>query len=224
VSLLAEAVTRIHSMPITHSMQGGPALDMMRALSPQLSPVNRAVLANEWLFGPLLQAQFARSPQAMALMGTTNAPTVISGGSRPNVLPGEATALINLRIHPRDTAADLLARAKHAVAGMSGVSVEWDAPPLEASPVSSTDSTSYALIAALAHAVYPQAPVAPCLVVAGTDSRHYSAVAENIYRFQAIVLSDEDLEGIHGVNEHLSVDNLGRMIHFYIGLMQAGAM
>jgi carboxypeptidase PM20D1 len=149
---------------------------------------------------------------------------VIIGGSRPNLLPGEASALINLRIHPRDTPEGLLARAKHAVSDLPGVSVEWDEPPLEASPVSSTTSTSYALIAAMSRAIYPDAPVAPCLVLAGTDSRHYSAVAENIYRFQAIELSNEDLEGIHGVNEHLSVDNLGRMIRFYEGLMLAGAM
>jgi len=224
VSLLAEAVTRIHNMPIRHSVEGGPALSMMRALAPNLSLTNRMALANEWLFSPLLQQRLASSPTAQALLGTTVAPTMIDGGIRPNVLPAEAVAMINFRVHPRDHVADLLAQARHAVADLHGVTIDWESPPLEASPTSSTTSSSYALIAALSHQILPQAPVAPGLVVGGTDSRSYSGVAENVYRFQPVLFTDDDLETIHGVNEHLSVQNLDRMVRFYIGLMEAGAM
>lgn len=224
VSLLAEAVDRIHRMPIDHRIEGGPALAMMRALSPDMSLMNRTAVANEWLFGPLLQQRLSGNATALALLGTTVAPTMISGGIRPNVLPAEATAMINFRIHPRDTAADLLRHARAAVGDLHGVTVEWDGTPLDATAVSSTTSSSYALIAALSHQMLPQAPVAPGLVLGGTDSRSYSGVAENVYRFQPILLSNDDLETIHGVNEHLSIDNLTRMIRFYAGLMDAGAM
>jgi carboxypeptidase PM20D1 len=224
VSLVAEAVDRIHAMPIEQRLEGGPALGMMRALAPELSFTNRMAVANEWLFAPLLRERMSGNPAARALLGTTVAPTVISGGVRENVLPAEATALINFRIHPRDDAADLLRRARQAVADMEGVSVEWAEPPREASGVSSTTSSSYALIAALSHDMLPDAPVAPGLVLAGTDSRHYADVAENVYRFQPIMLTAEDLERPHGINERLSVANLERMIRFYIGLMEAGAM
>jgi carboxypeptidase PM20D1 len=149
---------------------------------------------------------------------------VIGGGVRENVLPAEATALINFRIHPRDDAADLLRRARQAVADMEGVTVDWADPPREASSTSSTTSSSYALLAALSHDMLPDAPVAPGLVLAGTDSRHFADVAENVYRFQPIMLTAEDLERPHGLNERLSVANLERMIRFYIGLMEAGAM
>ena len=66
---------------------------------------------------------------------------MISGGVRENVLPAEATALINFRIHPRDSAADLLRRARQAVADMEGVSVDWADPPREATAVSSATSS-----------------------------------------------------------------------------------
>ncbi|MES1200141.1 MAG: M20 family peptidase [Pseudomonadota bacterium] len=223
ISLLAEAVTRVHAMPIEHRLDG-PTLAMMQALAPQLSPTNRMALANEWLFDPLLQQKFAETPAANASAGTTVAPTVITGGVRENVLPLEATALINLRIHPRDRAADLLARARQAVAGLQGVTVEWNAPPDEASPVSRADTDSFTLIASLSHALVPDAPVAPSLVIGATDSRLYADVAENVYRFQPIIYTPEELEMIHGVNEHISIANLERMIRFYAGLMQAGAM
>jgi carboxypeptidase PM20D1 len=132
--------------------------------------------------------------------------------------------MINFRIHPRDDAADLLRRARQEVADLDGVTIEWAEEPRDASPISSTTSASYGLIAALSHAMLPDAPVAPGLVLAGTDSRHYAEVAENVYRFQPILLTSEDLEMPHGLNERLSVDNFERMIRFYIGLMEAGAM
>jgi carboxypeptidase PM20D1 len=224
VSLVAEAVERIHAMPIERKLEGGPALAMMRALAPELSFTNRMAVANEWLFAPLLRQRLAGNPPAQALLGTTVAPTMISGGSRPNVLPAEATAMINFRIHPRDNAVDLLRRARREVADLDGVTVDWAEPPHDASSISSTTSTSYALIAALSHAMLPDAPVAPGLVLAGTDSRHYEEVAENVYRFQPVLFTTEDLERPHGVNECLTVANLERMIRFYIGLMEAGAM
>jgi carboxypeptidase PM20D1 len=224
VSLVSEAVVRIHDMPIDRSLEGGPALAMMRALAPELSLTNRMAVSNEWLFAPLLRQRMAGDPAAQALLGTTIAPTMLEGGVRPNVLPGEATAMINFRIHPRDSAADLLRRARQQVADLEGVTVDWAEVPREASGISSTTSSSYALIAGLSHAILPDAPVAPGLVLAGTDSRHYAEVAENVYRFQPILLNAEDLERPHGLNERISIVNFERMIRFYIGLMDAGAM
>lgn len=225
VSLAAEAVDRIHAMPVEQRLEGGPALGMMRALAPELTLTNRMAVSNEWLFGAMLRQRMADNPAARALLGTTIAPTMIDGGVRPNVLPGEATAMINFRIHPRDQSADLLRRARQAVADLDGdVTVEWDEAPREASAISSTESSSYALIAALSRDILPDAPVAPGLVLAGTDARNYENVAENVYRFQPIMLTAADLQMPHGLNERISIENLDRMIRFYIGLMDAGAM
>lgn len=224
VSLVSEAVDRIHSMPIERRLEGGPALAMMRALAPELSLTNRMAVSNEWLFGGLLRQRLADNPAAQALLGTTVAPTMIQGGVRPNVLPAEATAMINYRIHPRDDPEDLLRRARAAVADLDGVTVDWADPPNPASAISSTTSSSYALLAALSHQMLPDAPVAPGLVLAATDSRNYVDVADNVYRFQPLLLTAEDLEMPHGLNERISLANYERMIRFYIELMEVGAM
>ncbi len=224
VSTLALAVGRIHAMPIERGLEGGPALDMLRALAPEMSLVNRVAVSNEWLFGVLLQERMQGNPTALALMGTSVAPTMISGGVRPNVLPSQAVAMINFRIHPRDSTEDLLARAREAVADLEGVNVEWEGFTREASPVSSATSSSFALLAGLSRQILPEAPVAPALVIAGTDSRLYADVAENVYRFQPIQLTNEETQQLHGLNERLSIVNLERMIRFYIGVMESGAM
>ncbi|MDX2234663.1 MAG: M20 family peptidase [Hyphomonadaceae bacterium] len=223
VTLLSEAIIRIHRMPIEMKLEGGPAIDMIRALSPQLPLTIRAAAANEWLFSPVINQQLGADPRAAALLRTTVAPTMLEGSVKENVLPGRATALINFRLHPRDTSARILESAQAAVRGIPGVTVDWASPPNEASPVSSTTSDSYALIAAVAGAAGGGAPVAPTLVLGATDSRHYAAVADNVYRFTPAVLSDDEIAGIHGVNEKLSVANVERMIRGYIHLLTAGA-
>lgn len=224
VSLVSRAVTRIHEMHIDQSLEGGPALGMMRALAPELTLTNRMAVSNEWLFAPLLRARLADNPTALALLGTTMAPTMISGGVRPNVLPATAEAMINFRIHPRDDPADLLRRARQSVADLEGVTVEWAEPPRPASNISSTTSSSYALIAGLSRRMLPEAPVAPGLMLAGADARHYEGVAQDVYRFQPILLGAQDLEMPHGLNERLSLANYERMIRFYVAIIEAGAM
>jgi carboxypeptidase PM20D1 len=137
------------------------------------------------------------------------------------VLPQAAVARINYRIDPHDTSADILARAKAATRGLP-VELGWESPPREATPVSSTTSDGWKLVAALAGAS-THAPVAPGLVIAGTDSRSLSGVAQDVYRFQPLVLSMDGTEMIHGTNEHMTLANLALMTEFYARLMATGA-
>jgi len=222
VSLLAQAVTRIHRMPLDRRLEGSTAMEMMRAVGPDIPFPARAVIANEWLFGPLLRSRMSESPPAHALLGTSVAPTMLQAGVRPNVLPSEAIAVINFRIHPRDNADDLLRRARAATADLEGVSVEWTAVR-NADAVSSTTSSSYALIAGLARTLTSDASVAPALVLGGTDARHYRAVARDVYRFQPVVIDMAEAKRVHGIDERMTIDNLERTIRFYDAIMQAGA-
>lgn len=223
VTLLAEAVLRIHRMPIEMSLGGGPAIEMIQALSPQLPFTTRMAAANEWLFSPLINSSMGADPLAAALLRTTVAPTMLEGGPKENIIPGRAMARINFRLHPRDTSASIMARAQAAVKGIPGVTLEWEGTPNEASPVSSARSDSFALIAGMARTAAPDAKVAPSLVLAATDSRYYAGVAENVYRFAPALFTTEDVGSVHGKNERLSVDNLSRMIGGYAYLMAAGA-
>jgi carboxypeptidase PM20D1 len=75
-----------------------------------------------------------------------------------------------------------------------------------------------AVAAASAHA-----PVAPGLVVAGTDSRSLQPVSRDVYRFQPLVLSVRDTEMIHGTNEHMTLENLALMTDFYARLIATAA-
>jgi hypothetical protein len=46
-------------------------------------------------------------------------------------------------------------------------------------------------------------------MTAASDSRYMGPIADDIYRFQPLVLSVDATKMIHGTDEHISVDNVG---------------
>jgi carboxypeptidase PM20D1 len=194
---------------------------MLRTLAPTAAfPIKMAV-ANTWLFKPLLLKQIGATPAGAALLHTTIAPTMLKGSPKENVLPQDATAWINYRIAPGDTSAGVMARAKAAVGGLP-VTLGWGETKVEPSPVSSTSSEGWKVLAAVARQA-AGAPVAPSLVTAGTDSRYLQPAAHDVYRFQPMTFSIRDTGMIHGTNEHLTLANLQQCVQFYARLVATAA-
>lgn len=220
VGVLARAVTAISEDPFPMRLQG-PGADMLAVLGADAGLPLRVALANTWATEPLIVRQMAATPAGAALLHTTIAPTMLEGAEKENILPREARAWINYRIAPGDTSDEVMAKARAAVGDLP-VELAWSRPPQEASKVSSTDSESWKTIAALAADV-TGAPVAPGLVVAGTDSRFMAEVAQDTYRFQPITLSLAETAMIHGVDERMTLTNLERMIAFYARLIATAA-
>jgi carboxypeptidase PM20D1 len=217
---LAHAVTAIadNSFPMAFR---GPGAAMLQTLAAKAPFTVRMAVANSWLFKPLLIKQIGATASGAALLHTTIAPTMLKASPKENVLPQDAAAWINYRIAPGDSSALVLAKAKAAV-GSLPVTFSWVAPPLEPSAVSSTGSNGWRVLSAVAGKV-AEAPVAPSLVTAGTDSRRLQDVAADIYRFQPMDFSLADTEMIHGTNEHLTLKNLRQCVQFYARLIATAA-
>jgi carboxypeptidase PM20D1 len=218
--ILARALLAITAEPAPSRLDGPTGL-MLATLAPDAPFAARLAIANRWLFAPLLIRQIRATPAGAAMLRTTQAPTLLSGSAKENVLPERASVAINYRLLPGDSAADVAGRARRA-AGQLPVTMSWLHPPLEASAVSSTASRSWSMIAALA-AEAAHGPVAPGLMIGGTDSRQLQPVATDVYRFQPITLAEEELAMIHGTDEHMTLDNLRQAITFYARLVAAAA-
>lgn len=218
---LARAITAIHARQFPTRLEQ-PPLGTMQALAAEKGGLMKVVAANPWLFGGLIKRQMAATPAGAAQLHTTIAPTMLQGSPKENVLPQDAFGLVNYRLAPWDNAAHVLAEAKAATSGLP-VTFSWERPPREASPVSSTQSQGWKLVRAAAEAEAPGVPVAPFMVVGGTDSRYMKDVSQDTYRFQAMRLSTKETAMIHGTNEHISVDNLATMIRFFTRLIATGA-
>ena len=216
VEVLAKAVLAITDKPFPLEFKG-PAADMVRALAPDAPLLVRVAVANEWLFRRLLVREISSTAAGAATLHTTIAPTMLRGSPKENVLPQDATAWINYRIAPGITAGEVMQRATDATAGLD-VKLAWEGPAYDPSPVSSSTSNAYRVMAELA-AGEERTPVAPGLVTATTDSRHFAGLAADTYRFQPIVASIGELQMIHGTNEHMTSDNLRRTAEFYARLV-----
>jgi carboxypeptidase PM20D1 len=218
VATLARAIVAIdeHPFPLRFA---GPGASMLEALAPSAAWPVRMAVANQWLFSGMLAKQMSATPTGAAMLHTTIAPTMLEGSPKENVLPATALARINYRIAPDGSSADVLAHTKAALNEIP-VTLAWNRPPREPSPVSSTASDGWKLVAATAAAVAQKgAPLAPSLVVAGTDSRSMSGVSADVYRFQPIELTMAETKMIHGTNEHMTLINLGRTTRYYAQLI-----
>jgi len=219
---LAKAVLAINAKQFPMELRG-PAEGMVSVLAAKAGGASKMAVANRWLLGGLVKSKMADSPASAAMLHTTIAPTMLTGSPKENVLPQSATALINYRIAPWNSSKDVLERARLATKALP-VTVDFtERAPREPSPVSSTNSPGWNLIAATAKANMPGLAIAPYLVVAGTDSRSMAPVSDDVYRFQAIGLATGDIKMIHGTNEHMTFANLESLIRFYARLIATAA-
>lgn len=217
IGALARALVAVESHPMPAAIQG-VAAEMFAAIAPEMHLLNRVLLSNLWLTGPLVRSQLEKSPGTNAMLRTTTALTVVQGGNKQNVLPGRAQALVNFRLLPGDSAAGVLAHVNSTLA-QGAVTARLHGTPHEASAVSRTDSAAYRMINTAIRATFPGTVVAPGLMIGGTDGRHMALIAENVYRFAPTRAKAEDLPRFHGTNERMSVTNYGEAILFYAELL-----
>ncbi len=218
---LAKAVLAVNDSAFPLELKG-PGKQMLQSMAERKGGMIKLVAANDWLFGSILKTQMAATPSGAASMHTTIAPTMLTGSPKENVLPQTATALINYRIAPWNSSADIMARAKTATQGQP-VTLEWVNPPREPSKTSATNSPGWNVIVAAIKANSPGAAPIPYLVIAGTDGRAMQDVSDDVYRLLPFHMSLKDTAMIHGTNEHVSIDNLKRAINFYSRLIATSA-
>lgn len=219
VDVLARALQRLRSRPLPAGIDG-PVEELFTTLAAEMTFDRRLVLANLWMFEPMVVHELSSRSATDALLRTTTAPTMLSGSVKDNVLPIEATAVVNFRLHPRDTAESVIAHVRRAV-NDPRVEVEvYGAFGSEASPVSPTRGPAWELLAGTVARVLPEALVAPSLVLGGTDARHYAGLTPNVYRFVPFTVGLGDLERVHGTDERLALADYGRMVRFYRELIE----
>jgi len=221
IAMMSAALGRLDDRQLPARIQG-VAREMFATVAPEMSGFGRVALSNLWLFGPLVKKQLEAGASTAAMLHTTTALTIVEAGNKENVLPGQAEATVNFRLLPGDTLAGTLAHVKDTVADPR---FQFETLPgaVEPSKVAPTDSASYKLIERTVRELFPGTVVAPGLMIGGTDSQHYSAVSDHIYKFSPVRAKAEDLARFHGTNERISAANLAELIRFYHRLLSQGA-
>lgn len=222
IGTLARAVARVQTRPMPGRLTP-PVNEMLDRLAPEMPLPNRIVLANRWLLQRVLVRMMSGTPVSNALVRTTTAPTILRAGVKDNVLPSEAYAVINFRLLPGDTIADVERHLRAAIADDRVTITREGTMASEASPVSDSHSASFAVIEKTVNQVFPQAVVSTGIVTGATDNRHYAGVFENRYNFSPSLYHAEDVARVHGANERIGEQAYIDMIRFYAQLMQNAA-
>lgn len=215
IGILSDALVKLKPEVFGASMEG-PVRQMLDHVGPEMDWPYRAIFTNLWLFEGILKSQFAKEATTNAITRTTIAPTIIQGGVKENVLPTQSEVMINFRIMPGETIASVKERVAEVIDDeritISSNSGGFENEP---SPTSSTSSFGYGTIQKTVLEIFPETVVLPSLVIAGTDSRHYHALSEHVYRFSPMVLERSDLPRIHGVDERIGKEQYKDLIRFY---------
>ena len=154
-----------------------------------------------------------------AVLRNTISLTGLAGSNKTNVIPGVATADIDVRLLPdQDTTAFL--KTLEAIVGDTAVHITHLAnskAPLE-SPI---DTDLFRAIEKAAHDREPGAFVTTPMETAATDRPTYRKVGITTYGFSPFKIPRPEIQrGMHGNDERLSVENVGYGVRFYYDILR----
>ena len=226
VGILSSAIHNLEKNPLPGELKGATEI-MFEYIGPEMSFLPRVLFSNLWLTRDILEYQLSKSAFTNAMLRTTTAATMFEGSLAENVLPETAKATINFRIipgdsitgiieHVRNTLNDPLVKITPLSMGISG--------GIEASPISDVNSSNFTMLQYTIRQIFPHALAAPWLLIGSTDSKYFTKMCDNIYRFVPTQTTNEDMGGYHGSNERISIGSYIQTIRFYIQLIRNSSL
>lgn len=148
-----------------------------------------------------------------SMLRTSIVPTIIKGGFRSNVIPGDAEATLDVRAVP-DEDIDALAAALRKL--ISDPLVEVIPPPARgrpATPPSKLETDMFRALEGAQAKVFPGVVTLPLMVTGATDSAQLRAKGVQAYGLGSVA-GDRERASVHGNDERISVDGLGKFVEF----------
>ncbi|MCW2833827.1 MAG: dapE 2 [Nocardioides sp.] len=214
---IAKAVLRVEKSPFPATAPA-PTLELLRRLAPHLPRPVRSIAARSDRITPLVtRALVAAGPEAAAMTRTTVAVTTLSGSPALNVIASSARAGLNIRIMVGDTVAGVLAHLRKAIKD-DDIRIEL-VDEGEPSPVSPMDE-AFELLEDCIVQVFPDAVPTPYVMMAATDSRHFTRISERVYRFAPFRMTKAQRQAIHSYDEHLGITDLIEGVTWYRTLIE----
>ncbi len=182
------------------NLDGGP---------PQYRNLARALRTPEFV------RKFTQDPHHDVLVRDTFTPTVLRAGDKTNVIPPVAEAEIDGRLLPGENPVTAMADVRKAMDDSSLKTEVLLNFPSVSSPRDSRMMTAIQELAAREHAA-----VVPTMIAGFTDSHYFRERHIDCYGFIPILLTPGEMKGVHGVNERISVKELGAGIRRMVELLE----
>lgn len=167
-------------------------------MRPRITPLVRDLMAS--LGVP------EESPPAImrALLANTVSPNIVYAGYKDNVIPGEASVVLDGRTVPGEDPETFMAELRAIVGSGPTFKLLKTAPPAEASP----DTPLFRLIAQRVEAADPGARALAWMIPGATDNKFYARLGAVCYGFSPVKLNQSLPFGslFHGNNERIPID------------------
>ena len=216
---IARAILRVEKSPFPASAPG-PDPGAACAGSPRTSrcPCARSLSRADRIAPAVTRALLAAGPEAAAMTRTTVAATTLSGSPALNVIAstaqGRAQRAGDGRRHRRR-------RRRPPARGDQGRQHPHRRRRVgrAVSPVSPMDD-AFRLIESCIGEVFADAVPTPYVMMAATDSRHFTEICERVYRFAPFRMTKAQRQAIHSYDEHLGVSALVDGVRWYRTLIE----
>ncbi len=218
VGRLSMACARVEAHPFKMHFTK-PVLEMFDTLGRHSSFLYRMIFANLWAFGWVLNLLTKKTGGELnALVRTTVAFTQMKGSKAPNVIPPSASMVANFRLNPADSVQGAVDYVK-SVIGAEDIQLK-NLHSMEPSRISRTDCEGWEIVSNAVAGTWKGCLVSPYLMVQCSDSRHYGAISDKVYRFSAMDMTAEERHSIHGNDERIRLECIPRAVEFFMRVMK----
>lgn len=191
------------------------------ALAPQITQEPFAGLVEDVIAnGEAIASAAANVRELYPFVCTTVAVDQLEGSSAAaNVMPGDVSATVNLRLLPGVTDADIMRYVNELFDGLDVEAEVVHYTP--AGRMDTTDGAGYAELKESLEHFHPGVTWVPSFVCGGTDSVRYEGVCSSIMRVCPFrPAPEEESRGVHGVNERISRRTYAQGIRVLIRLLE----
>jgi acetylornithine deacetylase/succinyl-diaminopimelate desuccinylase-like protein len=145
-------------------------------------------------------------PLFRPMMANTVSPTIVRAGYKDNVIPGEATVILDGRTLPGEDEKSFLRELREIVGPEPILETIKSAPAAEAS----FDTSLFRLLRSRTEAADPGARAIPWMLPGATDSKFYAQLGATCYGFAPVRLDPKMPFGslYHGNDERMPIDGL----------------
>ena len=216
IDILAKALYKLRSVE-TPSKITAPVHEFLTRVSGSSDEfLKKIALNNMWLFEGTVKKILSSTPEGNAMIRTTIVPTMLEGGVRENVIPTNASAIINSRILTGETAKDVQQFIEKAINdNRVKVVIKGD---FSTDPSTATDvnSTAFKQVENAIYKVIDDVIPSPYIMIGATDSRSFRAISNGVVNFSPLM----DSKGYHGIDECLPIKDFQRAISFFTVLLK----